>query len=118
MRDLLRSSDKKVASLIASLCRGMDLSLEDERRVRLFVPMVLVALAVLFSSFIINIHQLSPFRSGVILATAGGQLISLLALRYLAAPKIAFRISVLVFEAYFLFLLCVGGNMARECFGF
>lgn len=116
MRNVIGADWRKIGSQIHSFFIGRNAEVDGDPRLRFFIYIVLVSIVLFCASLFLEFRSLSAVRI-ILLALAGaGQIVSLVALRYLPNPKIAFRISTLVVLCYCLFLIIVGGMHGSRIF--
>ena len=116
MREIFRAALRKLESLPCELFPGHHKAIEGNPRIRFFAYFVMVLASVLFGISVLNLLSDNPLRSLTAALAGAGQIVGLLVLRFVANPKIAFRISGLAILGYFLFLMDIGGPQGARVF--
>ncbi len=112
MRDFIRSCTEKIDSLASALVARSDVGLEDEQKIRFYTLVTFVGITMFISFTIVDLRAGAVARAVLNLLAGGGQVLSLLALRRLKNPKVAFRMSCSVAGVFFLLLMSGVGKRA------
>jgi len=109
MAHLYSSGHPKPDSLLGVLFARYFPAGDENPRIRFFVYLAIAMTCLLFGIFIVDLFSTARIYALSAALAATGQIIGLLALRYGANPRIAFRVSTMVMLSYGLFLLSIDG---------
>jgi hypothetical protein len=96
MRGTVSAQWRKINSLIDSFLIEHSVAVDENPRIRFFVYSVMISIILLSGFFLFDLGSISTFRSMLTALVGVGQVVSLIALRHVANPKSAFRITALV----------------------
>ena len=103
MKNLIRSFTEKIDSLMSAFSARSGTTLEEERKIRFFSLVTLMAIPIFIGFSILHLSQGTAAHPVILLVAGAGQVLSLLAIKRLKNPKVAFRICASVLGVYFLF---------------
>ncbi|MGO9117042.1 MAG: PAS domain S-box protein [Desulfomonilaceae bacterium] len=109
MKNFSRSYTEKINSLMSAFSARSGTSLEEERKIRFFTLVTFLAIPIFIGFLILHLSQGTAAHPVILLLAGACQVLSLLALKRLKNPKVAFRICASVLGVYFLFLIGEGG---------